>query len=139
MNYGRSNGISERLQSQIDDEVSRIVNENYNACKDILKANMKELHLLAKYLIAHEKIDGADFERLMKGEISEESIEADYKEYMEAIEKKKAEEEKENEPQTVDSASGEEKASETAEEEKSPDVSEENKADESRDKEDKDE
>lgn len=85
MGYGRSNGISERVQGEIDDEIHRIVTENYEACVAMLKEHIDQLHLLAKYLIAHEKIDGADFEKLMKGEITAETIEKDYEEYMKSI------------------------------------------------------
>lgn len=85
MGYGRSNGISERVQGEIDDEIHRIVTENYEACVAILKEHIDQLHLLAKYLIAHEKIDGADFEKLMKGEIPAETIEKDYEEYMNSV------------------------------------------------------
>ena len=85
MGYGRSNGISERVQGEIDDEIHRIVTENYEACVAILKEHIDQLHLLAKYLIAHEKIDGADFEKLMKGEIPAETIEKDYEEYMKSV------------------------------------------------------
>ena len=33
--------------------------------------SIDKLHLLAKYLLKFEKIDGSDFEKLMKGEITE--------------------------------------------------------------------
>lgn len=85
MGYGRSNGISERVQGEIDDEIHRIVTENYEACVAMLKEHIDQLHILAKYLIAHEKIDGADFEKLMKGEITAETIEKDYEEYMKSV------------------------------------------------------
>ncbi len=85
MGYGRSNGISERVQAKIDDEINRIVTENYNACVEMLKEHLDQLHLVAKYLIAHEKIDGAEFEKIMTGEISAETVEKDYEEYMATV------------------------------------------------------
>lgn len=85
MGYGRSNGISERVQGEIDDEIHRIVTENYEACVAMLKEHIDQLHILAKYLIAHEKIDSADFEKLMKGEITAETVEKDYEEYMKSV------------------------------------------------------
>ncbi len=103
MGYGRSNGISERVQAEIDDEINRIVTDNYNACVDMLKEHLDQLHLVAKYLIAHEKIDGAEFEKLMTGEISAETVEKDYEEYKATVlgsekseENKSAEAEAEN-------------------------------------------
>ena len=35
------------------------------------------MHFLAKYLLKYEKIDGDDFEKLMKGEISEDVLSDD--------------------------------------------------------------
>lgn len=110
MGYGRSNGISERVQAEIDDEINRIVTENYNACVEILKEHLDQLHLVAKYLIAHEKIDGAEFEKIMTGEISAETVEKDYEEYMATvIDPEKSEEAKTTEAENTDTASAEEK------------------------------
>ena len=38
---------------------------------------MNELHLIAKYLMKYEKIDGDNFYKLMRGEITEADIDAD--------------------------------------------------------------
>ena len=145
MGYGRSNGISERVQGEIDDEIHRIVTENYEACVAMLKEHIDQLHLLAKYLIAHEKIDGADFEKLMKGEITAETIEKDYEEYMKSVispeDKAEVSEEKSDAPadnadttaeaSSEDDASAEDtsdaKADENASTEEKSDSSDENK------------
>lgn len=140
MGYGRSNGISERVQGEIDDEIHRIVTENYEACVAMLKEHIDQLHLLAKYLIAHEKIDGADFEKLMKGEITAETIEKDYDEYMKSVitpeDKAEVSEEKsdasaENADATAENASAEDtsdaKADENASTEEKSGDSDENK------------
>lgn len=140
MGYGRSNGISERVQGEIDDEIHRIVTENYEACVAMLKEHIDQLHLLAKYLIAHEKIDGADFEKLMKGEITAETIEKDYEEYMKSVitpeDKAEVSEEKSDAPAdnadtTAEAASAEDtsdaKADENASTEEKSDSSGENK------------
>ena len=145
MGYGRSNGISERVQGEIDDEIHRIVTENYEACVAMLKEHIDQLHLLAKYLIAHEKIDGADFEKLMKGEITAETIEKDYEEYMKSVitpeDKAEVSEEKSDasaenadataEASSEDDASAEDtsdaKADENASTEEKSDSSDENK------------
>ena len=140
MGYGRSNGISERVQGEIDDEIHRIVTENYEACVAMLKEHIDQLHILAKYLIAHEKIDGADFEKLMKGEITAETVEKDYEEYMKSVitpeDKAEVSEEKSDAPAdnadtTADDASAEDtsdaKADENASTEEKSDSSDENK------------
>lgn len=69
MDYGHSKGRSEKVQSEIDAEVREIIDECYDKTVVVLKENIEELHKVAKYLLVHEKIDGDDFEKLMKGEI----------------------------------------------------------------------
>lgn len=72
--YGHTRDYSEAVAAQIDQEVKDIIETAYKDCADILKANMDKLHLLAKYLLKFEKIDGPDFEKLMNGEITEEIL-----------------------------------------------------------------
>ncbi len=72
--YGHTRNYSEAVAAQIDSEVSSIIQKAYSDCADILNANIDKLHLLAKYLLKFEKIDGEDFEKLMKGEITEEIL-----------------------------------------------------------------
>lgn len=69
--YGHTRNYSESIAAQIDEEVKEIIEKAYKDCADILSANMDKLHLLAKYLLKFEKIDGDDFEKLMRGEITE--------------------------------------------------------------------
>ena len=73
--YGHTRNYSESIAAQIDDEVKNIIEDAYKNCAEILSANMEKLHLLAKYLLKFEKIDGPDFEKLMKGEISVDILE----------------------------------------------------------------
>ncbi len=72
--YGHARNYSESVAAQIDEEVKNIIETAYTDCADILNANMDKLHLLANYLLKFEKIDGADFEKLMKGEITEDIL-----------------------------------------------------------------
>lgn len=69
--YGHTRNYSEAVAAQIDNEVFSIIQKAYSDCTDILNSNIDKLHLLAKYLLKFEKIDGEDFEKLMKGEITE--------------------------------------------------------------------
>ena len=69
--YGHTRNYSEAVAAQIDEEVKTIIEKSYSDCTEILKANIDKLHILAKYLLKFEKIDGNDFEKLMKGEIIE--------------------------------------------------------------------
>ncbi len=66
--YGHTRNYSEAVAAQIDEEVKSIIEKAYSDCKAIIQENSEKMHILANYLLKHEKIDGADFERLMKGE-----------------------------------------------------------------------
>ena len=69
--YGHTKNYSEAVAAEIDEEVKSIIEKAYADCRTIIKANSDKMHLLAKYLLKHEKIDGEDFEKLMRGEITE--------------------------------------------------------------------
>lgn len=72
---GSSRDYSERVAAEIDTEVKNLIETGYAAAIDILKKHIDQLHLLAKYLLIHEKIDRDDFEKLMRGEMSESEFE----------------------------------------------------------------
>ena len=67
--YGHAKDFSEATAALIDEEVKRIINSAYVKCEEIIKANMKQLNDLSEYLLEYEKINGDDFEKLMKGEL----------------------------------------------------------------------
>lgn len=67
--YNNMHNYSETLATEIDQEINRIVKESYARCEEILKNNTDKLYVLAEYLMKHEKIDGADFEKLMLGKL----------------------------------------------------------------------
>ncbi len=75
--YGHAQNYSENVASQIDAEVKGLVDAAYKACEDLLNTHLNDLHLLAKYLLKFEKIDGEEFQKLMNGEIPEEIMEDD--------------------------------------------------------------
>ena len=61
---------SENVAAEIDQEIREIVDTAYEQAKDILEAHLDELHKVAAYLMEHEKMDGDDFVKLMKGDES---------------------------------------------------------------------
>ncbi len=69
MDYGHSKGHSEKIQAEIDSEVRAIIDECYERTVQVLNEHMDDLHKVANYLIKHEKIDGKNFELLMKNEL----------------------------------------------------------------------
>ncbi|MCM1007889.1 MAG: ATP-dependent zinc metalloprotease FtsH [Ruminococcus flavefaciens] len=80
--YGHTRNYSESVAAQIDEEVKLIIEKAYSDCAEILKDNIDKLHFVAKYLLKFEKIDGAEFEKIMKGLVSESILNDD------AVEKK---------------------------------------------------
>ncbi len=69
--YSQGRNYSENIAAEIDAEIRELIETSYEKAKDILENHIDQLHILAKYLMKNEKIDGADFEKLMKGEINE--------------------------------------------------------------------
>ena len=74
--YGHTRNYSEVTAAKIDEEIKGIIEKAYSDCRAILTANIDKLHLLAKYLLKFEKIDNAEFEKIMRGEITDADIEA---------------------------------------------------------------
>lgn len=75
--YGHTRNYSESVAAQIDEEVKLIIEKAYSDCAEILKNNIDKLHFVAKYLLKFEKIDGAEFEKIMKGLVSESILDDD--------------------------------------------------------------
>ena len=61
-NNGRN--YSEKIASQIDEEVGSIINSAYKYAERVLKENIDKLHRVAEILIEKEKISGEDFEAI---------------------------------------------------------------------------
>lgn len=72
---GSSRDYSDRVAAEIDDEVRTMIESAYETATSILNAHMDQLHLLAKYLMIHEKIDRDGFDQLMRGEMPPEAFE----------------------------------------------------------------
>ena len=72
---GCSRDYSERTAAEIDDEVTRIINEAYAKCKKLLSENLDKLLALSDALLEKETIYSKDFEKIFNGEkLDEESI-----------------------------------------------------------------
>ena len=69
--YGTVRNYSEEIAKEIDQEVKAIIDRAYARCEEILTQHRDRLDALADYLIRHEKIGGEDFEKLMRGTLSE--------------------------------------------------------------------
>ena len=74
--YTNGNRYSEEIASQIDGEMKSIIESCFEDAEKILTEHIDQLHLVASYLIKNEKIDGDEFEKLMRGELPDEPSEA---------------------------------------------------------------
>lgn len=70
--YGHAKNYSETIATAIDREVEMLINNAYQRTEEILTAHRDKLDELSAYLVKHEKINGEDFQLLMKGELKEE-------------------------------------------------------------------
>ncbi|MCR4646343.1 MAG: ATP-dependent zinc metalloprotease FtsH [Oscillospiraceae bacterium] len=66
--FSSTPNYSDEVAAEIDAEIRCFVEEGYSRAEEILTDHMDQLHTIAQYLIANEKIDGPEFERLMRGE-----------------------------------------------------------------------
>lgn len=75
--YGHTANYSDKVASEIDTEIRRLIEEAYTQCEGILNSHMKQLHNVAQALLLREKIDGETFAELFK-----ETDEIDVKEFL---------------------------------------------------------
>ena len=61
----KSKAYSDETAVLIDQEVKRIVNSNYEACKKLLEDNIEILHEVANQLLEKEVIDGKELKELV--------------------------------------------------------------------------
>lgn len=62
---------SDNVAAEIDNEIRTLIESAFTDAEKILNEHMDKLHVVAKYLMKYEKVDGATFEKLMNGELTE--------------------------------------------------------------------
>ena len=60
--FGTTKSYSEETAGIIDEEVKRIFDEASAKCEELLTEHREQLIAVAEYLLAHESMDGADFD-----------------------------------------------------------------------------
>ncbi|MGI6199533.1 MAG: ATP-dependent zinc metalloprotease FtsH [Christensenellales bacterium] len=65
--FGHAKNYSEDLAAVIDEEVRAILENAYRTSTDILTQNRERVHQVAQILLEREKIDGEQFDNLMRG------------------------------------------------------------------------
>ncbi len=85
--YGHVNNYSDATSTRIDDEVERIMRAAYAKTEKILTEHFDKLELIANTLLEREKINGEEFESLMKtGKLPEAEETAETVETTETVE-----------------------------------------------------
>lgn len=85
---------SEKVASEVDHEIKRIVDEGYAKAEELLRENMDKLHTVAKALLKCETLDAELYKKIFSGEIlvqEEDTIEEIEKKLKEIKEKEKQE------------------------------------------------
>lgn len=88
--FSSTPNYSDHIAAEIDAEIRNIIDNGYERCRELLEQHKDQLHLIAKHLMQFEKIESDDFEKLMKGEITE----ADFQAAIEAEHEKQEEQKK---------------------------------------------
>ncbi|MDR0930287.1 MAG: ATP-dependent zinc metalloprotease FtsH [Clostridiales bacterium] len=64
--FAQSKNYSETTATMIDNEVKAILDSCYEKCRELINDNRDKLNAVAKALLDHEKLDGDEFEKIMK-------------------------------------------------------------------------
>lgn len=64
---GTGREYSERTAVEIDDEMTRILKEQYDRARSLLKENVDKLERISAALLERETLDGAEIDRLISG------------------------------------------------------------------------
>ena len=69
--YTNTPSYSDNVAAEIDNEIRTLIESAFTDAEKILNEHMDKLHVVAEYLMKYEKVDGATFEKLMNGELTE--------------------------------------------------------------------
>ena len=69
--YTNTPSYSDNVAAEIDNEIRTLIESAFTDAEKILNEHMDKLHVVAKYLMKYEKVDGSTFEKLMNGELTE--------------------------------------------------------------------
>ena len=73
--FVQSKSFSEKISSEIDDEVRKIINDCYSKCLELIGNNLDKLENVALALLDREKISGEEFEIVFNGDKLPEIVE----------------------------------------------------------------
>lgn len=65
--FNNQRNFSEKVASEIDEEVRSIIDNAYRYAERLLKENLDKLHKVAGVLLEKEKIDSKEFDAIFEG------------------------------------------------------------------------
>ena len=86
--FSTRQNYSEEVASEVDHEIRRLLEECYAETRRILQENDEAFERVAQALLRVETIDGEQFERLFKGEVTPEELQAEVESENREIERK---------------------------------------------------
>jgi cell division protease FtsH len=95
--FSTRQNYSEEVASEVDHEIRRLLEECYAETRRILQDNDEAFERVAQALLRVETIDGEQFERLFKGEVTPEELQAEVENENREIERKNKQEAAESE------------------------------------------
>ena len=63
--FNNTKNYSEQTAATIDEEIKKVISEQYDRAIALLNENIDKLHFVAKYLAAHEILDDKQFKKIM--------------------------------------------------------------------------
>ncbi len=72
--FNHTQNYSEKVASEIDEEVHNIIDEAEKLADKILRENMRVLHFIADYLVKHETMDAEQFLLCFNEDVTEEQL-----------------------------------------------------------------
>jgi len=74
--FSSARNFSEKIASQIDDEIHSIISEGYSTAEKIITEHTEEMHFIAEYLVANEVMDSDQFLAVFEEDRSFEKLDA---------------------------------------------------------------
>ena len=74
--FSSTRNFSEKIASQIDDEIHSIISEGYSTAEKIITEHTEEMHFIAEYLVANEVMDSDQFLAVFEEDRSFEKLDA---------------------------------------------------------------
>lgn len=85
--FGHEQNYSDQIAYEIDQEMSRLIREQYDRCKEILVENRKQLRTIAETLLLKETLESDEIKKLIEtGKLGDEELDEKIQTRLQALE-----------------------------------------------------